>query len=234
MEDRYMNRASPIRVVIADDDPLVRMILRKVLRLQPNIELVGEAVDGTEALKLVAELKADILLLDLLMPRLPGIEALRHLRPLAVPVSTILLCASIDKRQIVEAVQLGARGVLLKESVSVLPICIEAVMNGYYWITDRKIKDIAEIMHELLGPDKAEPETPDRYKLTKRELHITALVTAGNTNREIGHLLSISEETVKRHLANVFDKVGVSSRLELAMFALDRRLVAWEASSLSR
>lgn len=219
---------------MADDDPLVRLLLRKVLRRRENIELVGEAVDGWEALKLSSELKPDILLLDLLMPRLLGIDTLRHLSSSAVPLQAILLCSSIGTRQIVEALQLGARGVLLKEFVRSLPTCIDAVMNGYYWITDRKIRDISEIMHELLGPDKAEPETLERYKLTKQELHITALVTAGNTNREIGHLLSISEETVKRHLANIFNKVGVSSRLELAMFALDRRLVAWEASSLSR
>ncbi len=227
-------QSSTIRVLIADDDPLARMLLRKVLRRQEHIELVGEATDGWEALKLSSELKPDILLLDLLMPRLLGIDTLRHLSSAAVPLQAVVLCSSIGARQILESLQLGARGVLLKESVSCLPACIEAVMDGYYWITDRKIRDISEIMQELLGPDTAKPETLERYKLTKRELQITSLVTAGNTNREIGHLLSISEETVKRHLANVFDKVGVSSRLELAMFALDRRLVAWEASTLSR
>jgi len=216
----------PIRVLIADDDPIVRELLSRVLRRNPKLVLLGEAVDGLAAVKLVSELKPDVLILDLLMPHLPGMDALRALTSAEVPVRTIVLCAYIGKRQIVEALQLGARAVLLKESVRYLVACIEAVANGYYWVENRKIDSVAEVIRELMSASLAEPGTAEKYKLTGRELQIISFVTLGNTNREIGHALSISEETVKRHMANIFDKVGMSTRLELAMFAIDRQLVS--------
>ncbi len=188
--------------------------------------LIGEAIDGFEAVNLCRELKPDVLLLDLLMPHLPGMDTLRELTSAAVPVRAIVLCASIGTRQIVEALQLGARGILLKKSLNDLFQCIQAVADGYYWVEDRQLEDSAEIIRELLTCSKGEPEPAHRYKLTKRELQIISLLTLGNTNREIGQTLSISEETVKRHLVNIFDKVGMSTRLELAMFAIDRHLVS--------
>lgn len=197
-----------------------------MLRRKPNLELIGEAADGTEAIQLTTKLKPDILLLDLLMPHLPGMDTLRELTSAAVSVRTIVLCASIEKRQIVEALQLGARAILLKRSLSHLMACIEAVVEGYYWVEDRRVSSIAEIVRELMLAGAAEPEVTQRYKLTNRELQIISFLTLGNTNREIGQALSISEETVKRHLANIFDKVGMSTRLELAMFAVDRHLVS--------
>jgi two-component system, NarL family, nitrate/nitrite response regulator NarL len=213
--------------VIADDDPIVRELLRDVvLRRDPRIELVGEAADGSEAIDLINKLKPDILLLDLLMPRLPGIDTLRELASGTFSVKTILLCASIGKRQIVEALQYGARGVLLKKSLHSLLKCMDAVVEGNYWIEDRKARDSSEIIRDLVSVREVEPQAARRYKLTNRELQIMSLVTLGNTNREIGQALDISDETVKRHLANIFDKVGMSNRLELAMFAVDRQLVS--------
>ena len=132
-----------------------------------------------------------------------------------------MLCASIDNRQIVQALQLGARGILRKQSLDYLRGCIRAVLE----VEDRRLSSTGEIIGELLaasstgGPEQA-------YNLTKRELEVISLVTLGNTNREIGKALAISEETVKRHLANIFDKVGMSSRVELAMFAVEHHLIA--------
>ncbi len=221
-----MERDTPIRVVIADDDPIIRDILRRLVRRFRNTRLIGEAADGEEAVNLSNTLKPDILLLDLLMPHLPGLDALRKLASAASPVRTILLSGFIGKRQIVESLQLGARGILLKRCVNHLAPCIEAVADGYYWIEDRKVSTVAEIIHELLRTSKPEQNLAQKYRLTKREMQILSLVTLGNTNREIGGTLSISEETVKRHLVNMFDKVGMSTRLELAMFAIDHHLVA--------
>ena len=221
-----MRGSPPIRVMIADDDPIVRELLRSMLRHPPNIKFIGEAVDGNEAINLIKKLKPDILLLDLLMPHLPGMDTLRKLATTAAPVRTVVLSGFIGKRQIVEALQLGARGILLKESINYLAACIEAVADGYYWVENRKVRTIVEIIHELLRASEAEQEPARRYGLTKRELQIVSLVTLGDTNREIGAALFISEETVKRHLVNMFDKVGMSTRLELAMFAVDHHLIS--------
>jgi two-component system, NarL family, nitrate/nitrite response regulator NarL len=215
----------PIRVLIADDDPIVRELLTRVFRRKPNFALVGEAADGAEAVRLAAMLKPDVLLLDLLMPHLPGMDTLRALTSTTDSVRIILFCAYIGKRQIVEALQLGARGILLKKSVRSLEPCIQAVVDGNYWVEDREVGSVAEIVGELVRTGAAELKPERTYNLTERELQIISLVTLGEGNRAIGNTLSISEDTVKRHLANIFNKVGMSTRVELAMFAVEHRLV---------
>ncbi len=218
----------PVRVLIADDDPIVREVLRTILRHDSKVQIVGEAANGAEALQLAAQLKPDMLFLDLLMPVLPGMDALRELGSEGsegAEIDIILLCASIDERQIIQALQLGARGILLKQSLNHIHECIRAVADGYYWVENRRLSSTTEIIGRLLAATStAGPE--QTYNLTKRELEVISLVTLGNTNREIGKALSISEETVKRHLANIFDKVGMSSRVELAMFAVEHHLIA--------
>lgn len=216
--------SSAIRVLVADDDPIVRSIVGRLLRRQPGLELVGEAVDGAETVARCRELHPDLLLLDLLMPQVRGLDALRELTAGDTGVRVIVLCASIGKRQIVQALNLGARGVLLKQDVARLGACIQAVMDGDYWVEDRRVTSLADVIGRLLDPTAAESASAAGFRLTKRELQVTSLVTLGKTNREIGQALSISEETVKRHLANIFDKIGTSSRLELAMFAVDHEL----------
>ncbi len=172
---------------------------------------------------MAAQANPDLLILDLLMPNLPGLETLRELT--TSEVRTILLCSNLTKRQILEALQLGARGILLKQQVSELMPAVDAVMDGQYWVGGKKVSNVLQIVSGLAAEVNTAPARSS-YGLTDRELEVVGLVTQGLTNKEIATNLRISEETVKRHLTNIFDKVGMSSRLELALFALDHRLVA--------
>ena len=214
----------PIRIVIADDHPIFRDGLRKLLEEEPGLEVVGEAADGAEAVELARRLKPHVLLLDLAMPRRPGLEALRELKEGPEGLRTIVLTASIEKRQIIEALQLGACGVVLKESATQLLLkSIRAVVGGEMWIGRGSVQDLVQYLRTA---DDAPPSAPaSGFGLTPRELDIVETIVAGYSNREIARHLSISEDTVKNHLSNVFDKLGVSSRLELALFAVNHRVI---------
>ena len=212
------------RIVIADDHPMLREGLSKLLEAEQGLQVVGQAGDGEEAVGLVRALKPDILLLDLRMPRLTGLEALREVAASSIPVRTIILAAEVEMADIVEAIQLGARGVVLKASATeVLLECIRSVMAGRYWIGREKVSDLVRALHSLLPPAAAGPACK-HYGLTPRELEIIAAIVAGYTNKDMALKFSISEHTVKHHLTNIFDKLGVSNRLELVLFAVEHQL----------
>ena len=139
---------TPIRVLIADDHPVVRIGLRNMLQSDSQIKVIAEAKDGVEALHMVRTLRPDILLLDLAMPRMPGMEALRELTANGGTTRTIVLTGHVDKRQILEALQLGARGVVLKDAVVAhLSACIRAVMQGQYWLEGRPVQNLVQLLH---------------------------------------------------------------------------------------
>jgi two-component system nitrate/nitrite response regulator NarL len=213
-----------IRIIIADDHPIVRDGLRRLLETEPDFSVVGQAADGREAVKLVRELTPDVLLLDLSMPRLPGLEVLRELSESAAAVRTILLAAAIEKEQIIEALQMGARGVVLKESATQLLFkSIRTVMAGQFWVGREKVSDLVAALRGLVVSGGEKPDK--NFGLTRRELEIVSTIVAGYTNRDIAQKFSLSEDTVKHHLTHIFDKLGVSSRLELAMFAVNHRII---------
>src|SRR5689334_22547587 len=224
-----MNRRSqPIRIVIADDHPIFRDGLRRLLESEEDLKVIGEASDGAEAVKLARQLKPDILLLDLAMPRHPGLEALRDLSSGAgtgsSPVRVILLTAAAEKNQIVEALQLGARGVVLKDSATQLLLkAIHTVMAGQYWVGREEVSNLLPYLRPLI--QSAQQGAKQRkYGLTPREIEIISGVVAGFTNNDIAEHFKISEDTVKHHLSNIFDKLGVSTRLELALFAVNQSI----------
>ena len=213
-----------IRILIADDHAIFRDGLRKLLEAESGFHVVGEAADGGEALRLTAQLKPDVLLLDLAMPRVPGMQALRDVARAAPHTRTIVLAAVVEPRQTLEALQLGARGVVLKESAtSLLLKSIRAVRAGQYWVGNAAVSDLVMTLRDLRSlPD--EESGKKRFGLTPRELEVVSAIVAGYTNKDISEKFHISEQTVKHHLTNIFDKLGVSNRLELALFAVNHRL----------
>lgn len=212
-----------IRVLVADDHTIFREGLCRLLEAEEDISVIGEACSGRECIELTGKLKPDVLLLDLKMPDQDGLTVLSELGGAESQVRTIVLTASEDEQDYVETVRRGARGIVLKQAATErLLEGIRKVHRGEIWIDQRVA---AEVMKAMTRPGPPLGGAGEKALLTPREAGIVALVTQGFRNKEIAEKLSISEQTVKNHLQNIYDKLGVSDRLELALYALHHKLV---------
>lgn len=213
-----------VRIVIADDHTIVRAGLRKLLELQPGFSVVGEAATGTDAIRVTTDVAPDLLLLDFAMPGLDGLGVLRELLHGDTGVRVVLLTAEIERHEALMALRLGARGVVLKESAPQLLFkCIRTVMAGELWVERDYFGDLIQQLqqaHQVTGRDRSPVE-----RLTPRELQVIAAIVDGATNRDISERFSLSEQTVKNHISHIFDKLGVSNRLELGLYAVHHRLL---------
>ena len=206
----------PIRILIADDHSVVRQGLRMFLGLDPEIEVVGEAANGAEALRLAHDLRPDVVLMDLLMPVLDGIAATAAIRREVPDTEVIALTSVLEDASVMGAVRAGAIGYLLKDTeADELRRAIKAAAAGQVQLSPQAA---ARLMREVRAPDSPEA-------LTERETEVLRLLAQGQANKEIARALDIGEKTVKTHVSNILSKLGVPSRTQAALYAVRIGLV---------
>jgi len=216
----------PIRILVADQRNILRAGLRNLLDRAPGLEVVGEAPNLAAALCIAVETEADVLLADFDCLRTADQQAMAALASNDHMVHTVLLAESDeDKVEIANALRMGARGIVWKDAgAKVLIQAIRSVVQGKIWMGKESIAHLDEALL-VLGGIPAKPTHGKTFSLTRRELEIVAKIVSGYANKEIARKLSISEDTVKHHVTNIFDKIGVYNRLELALFAIHHGLV---------
>lgn len=210
-----------IRVGLVDDHRIVLEGLAQVLSLEKDIEVVFRCDHAAAALEATKADRPDVLVADVKMPGVDGIELLRQISQLQAPPPVVLLTASISDRQIVEAVRIGIAGIVLKEAAPrELVGCVRAVAAGEKWIDEKTFQSALDSVMK-----REEGFSRTTRALTKREMEIVRMLASGLRNKEIGERLTISEGTVKMHLHSIYEKLHVSGRLELTIYARDNGLV---------
>jgi DNA-binding NarL/FixJ family response regulator len=211
---------SKIRIVIAEENTLFRECLRFILNENENIEIVGEAINGLQAVEVISDLKPDVALVDIIMPKLNGIGVLQAIKRKSPGTKVLILMATMDEEMALEAMKAGARG-YLHEIGSVLNLFkgIKAVHEGEVWVERKVMTKFFDTQGAAsLGKDERPKKT--REALTPREQEVLCLLTKGSTNKEIAQTLFISEKTVKSHLNSIFRKLNVSRRLQAILRAM--------------
>jgi two-component system, NarL family, nitrate/nitrite response regulator NarL len=226
-----INESRAIRLVIADEQPFVRHSLCQLLGSDADLLVLGEASNASGATHLVRQLRPDILLVDLDLSR--GLELQALCSPAgSPPLRIVAMVNALQKPHIVEAFLLGAHGIVLKtSSPMVLLKSIRSVMAGQYWLEHESVGLLVEALREVVSHKNEQPRPKD-YGLTRRELEIIKKIVNGHSNKEVGVEFSISERTVKHHLTNIFGKIGVTSRLQLALFAVNHQLMVHQTPAL--
>jgi DNA-binding NarL/FixJ family response regulator len=211
----------PITLVLADDHPIVLNGLEALFALEEDFQVLARCLTGDVVVPTVRQNRPDVLLLDIRMPAMDGMEVLRQLREEKLQTRVVLLAASFEEEQVIEALRLGVRGLVLKEQAPPLLVqCVRKVFAGGQWI-EQQASGLA--LEALLRREAGAREAAGI--LTPRELDLVRLAAAGLRNKEIAHRLGIGQGTVKMHLHNVYQKLGIDSRVSLAMYARAKGLL---------
>ena len=207
------------RLLIADDHGVVRSGLRLLLDKQPDMQVVGEAADGAEAVVVALAQRPDLCILDVSMPKLTGLQAAREIRAKAPEIAVLMLSMHDDERYLFEALKAGAGGYVLKmEADTALVDAIRAVLRGEPFLTNAAEE---RYIREWMSDSATGPSEP----LTPREQEVLKLIAEAHTNRAIGEVLHLSEKTVESHRANILRKLGMRDRVELVRYAIRRGLI---------
>ncbi len=210
-----------IHLVLADDHPIVLDGLESLFRLEPDFQVAARCINGEETLVAVRRHRPDILILDLRMPRGDGLEILRTLRREKLPTKVVLLAAALEEDEILDALRLGVRGVVLKELAPQLLVeCVRKVHAGEQWLEKQLSSRVLETLLRREAGGRAASSV-----LTPREIEIVRMVASGLRNRELARRLGVTEGTVKIHLHNIYKKLKVQSRVELVLHAQSNKLV---------
>lgn len=218
-----MNENKKIKIVIADDHPIFRKGLRKIIEADNEIEILGEAENGESALNKILDLKPDIALLDIDMPKLTGIQVLKELKKRKVNIKTIFLTVYSDESIFDEAMNLGILGYVLKDSaISDIINCIKSVADEKYYITPSLSDFLINLKNKL---KRMEENKPALNRLTKTEMNVLSLLAEGKTSRQIGEKMFISHKTVDNHKANISDKLELRGMHSLIKFAIENKAI---------
>lgn len=211
---------SKIRILIADDHSMVREGLKQLIELEDDIIVVAQAGNGSESIEKIIEYKPDVVLLDINMPDMNGLEVLSYIRENDINANVLILTIHNEVEYLYKAVEIGVKGYVLKDSESdVLIRAIRSVNEGDTYIQP----NMASLLFKKMNND--ESNNVQNSKLTKREIEVLKLITEGMLNKEIAHRLCISEKTVKNHVSNIFKKIEVSDRTQAAVFAIKNQIV---------
>lgn len=210
----------PVKVILTDDHSMIREGIKQLLEIDGEIEVIGEASDGLECLGLLKKMKADVLLLDINMPNMNGLQVLEKINKSQYDIKVLMLTVHNEIEYLIKAIDIGIDGYLLKDSGSAeLRKAIFSIYNGEKYIQP----ELTPLLNQKLV--EKESDLDKIHSLTKRELQILKLIAEGLFNKEIGDRLNISERTVKNHVFNLFKKIDAADRTQAAVFAIRNNVV---------